>query len=300
MKLSPHAAGLYPLLDPRWRAKIHRGALIVMLPVVGWPAVLGYRARLARHFFDAKEHALPDWEAGFGGYLADGLRAMGVIFGYTSPVFVALTTLLVSRGWAPGPATLVFGATAVVLPAFAPLALPAACVWLALVAPHWLAFHEAALFWAAYALVIFLVPAGFLQVSLTQRYASAFAVWRTVPFVVRHFRAYVAAWLHSLVMIAIGHFAVPFTPWGVVWGFIGILVVFNELLVHAELAPGEGWLARALTDERLERGAAWTRRDVVDAANERARVLDLAFVSVPLPRWPRRSPAQNGASAVGP
>jgi hypothetical protein len=287
MKLSPHAAGLYPLLDPHWRAKIHRGALVLLLPVVGWPAVLGYRARLVRHFFGPAESALPDWESGFGGYLADGLRAMAVIFGYASPVYAALSALLVSRGWTPGTLTLVFAATSVVLPMFAPLALPAACAWLALAEPQWLAPHEAALFFAAYALVIFLVPAGFLQVSLTRRYRSAFALWRTLPFVARHLRAYVAAWRHSLVMVGIGHFAVPFTPWGVVWGFIGILVVFNELLVRAELAPGDGWLARALADDRFARGRAWTRRELVDAANEPASVLDLPGVSVPLPRWPR-------------
>src|SRR5204863_6693750 len=96
--------------------------------------------------------------------------------------------------------------------------------------------------------------AGFLQVSMTGRHRAAFAVWRTLPFVARHLRGYCGAWWRSGIMSLAGHLALPLSPWGVVWCYLGILALFNEVLVHGRLAPGEGWLQRALAEPRLQGG----------------------------------------------
>jgi hypothetical protein len=71
--LHPHVAGLLPTLDPGWRRKIFRAGLVLCIPVVGWPAVLGYRGRFVRHLFGPTTAALPDWSEGLFGFVREGL-----------------------------------------------------------------------------------------------------------------------------------------------------------------------------------------------------------------------------------
>jgi hypothetical protein len=132
--------------------------------------------------------------------------------------------------------------------------------------------------------LVFLIPSGFLQVSLTRRYRSAFAFWRAIPFVARNLPLYLEAWWHSSLMSLAGHPALPLSPWGVVWCYLGIVFVFNELLLRAGLVPHGSWLGRALADPRLAPGSGGTRRQVADGAGLPVSVLDLRAFSVPLPR----------------
>src|SRR5262249_932348 len=172
----------------------------------------------------------------------------------------------------------------VAFPIFSTLSLPAACALLAASPHHWLSAGEAAAFTLAFALVVFAIPAGFLEVSRTGRHRSAFAFWRTLPFGCRPLRAYCGAWWRSGAMSLLGHLAVPLSPWGVVWCYLAVLVLFNELLVHAGRAPGDGWLARALADPQLQGDAPVRVVELRDAAGEPAAVLALRWLSVPLPR----------------
>jgi hypothetical protein len=128
------------------------------------------------------------------------------------------------------------------------------------------------------------IPAGFLQVSLTRRYRSAFALWRAIPFVLLNFSLYLEAWWHSVLMSLAGHLALPFPPWGVVWCYLGIVFLFNELLLHAGFVPQSSWLGRAITDPRFEPGPRGLRREMIDAGGGPVAVLDLRAFSVPLPR----------------
>ncbi|MBL8858792.1 MAG: DUF4013 domain-containing protein [Planctomycetes bacterium] len=284
MTLHPHVAGLLVVLDPRWRRKMFVGGLVLMIPVVGWPAVLGYRSRFVRHMFTDTPELLPPWKGHFWSYVLGGVRAMAVIFGYLSPVYALLAWTLLERGWCPEVQWAWLALACFLFPLFAPLSLPIALIALAFSAEHWLSFTEASAFFVAFAALIYLVPAGFLEVSRTGRYMSAFALWRSLPFAWRERRAYIAAWFYSILQSLFGHFTLPFAPWGVMWCYIGIVSLFNEVLVQANEAPGQGWLQRAIADPRFDGRGRRGRFTVLDNAGERVSVLDVGPFSVPLPR----------------
>lgn len=283
-----HAAGLLPVLDPAWRRKVFVGGLVLCIPVLGWPAVLGFRARFVRHLFAPTPAPLPDWNAGLAGFVREGLLAMAVIFGYLLPLYVVLAIVVCDRGFVPEARWAWLGAAFVAFPIFSTLSLPVACVALATAPELWLSVPECAAFLAGYAAIVFLVPAGFLEVTRTGRHRSAFALHRTLPFVARSFAPYCAAWLRSSAMSLTGHFALPLAPWGVVWCYLGILATFNELLLHAP--PGRGWLQRAIADPRLRPTTPFGVRTIADGAGEDTRVLDLVWFSAPLPRLGRAHP----------
>lgn len=275
-------AGLIALLDTRWRAKIFRGGLVLLIPIVGWPAVMGYRARFVRHLFTDEPSPLPEWSGQFRHHLVEGLRAMGVVFGYFAPLYVALFALVSSRGFVPDSSTLAWTAGFVAVPILSTLSFPTACVLLALAPERWITPLEAFAFLAAFALTVFVIPAAFCQVSRTGRYRDAFALGAALRLIARHPRAYLAAWWHSSVMALAGHFALPLAPWGVVWCYLGILVLFNALLLDNGTAPGAGWLRRALEDPKLARQAGV---EVRDANGEVVSVLEIGEYAAPLPRW---------------
>lgn len=275
-------AGLIALLDPHWRAKIFRGGLVLLIPIVGWPAVMGYRARFVRHLFTDEPSPLPEWSGQFRRHLVEGLRAMGVVFGYFAPLYVVLATLVATRGFVPGTPTLICTAVFVAVPILSTLSFPTACVLLALAPERWITPFEALAFIAAFALTVFVIPAGFCQVARTGRYRDAFVLGAALRLIARHPRAYFAAWWHSSVMAMAGHFALPLSPWGVVWCYLGILVLFNALLLDDDTAPGDGWLRRALADPKLARRPGV---EVRDANGEVVNVLEIGEYAAPLPRW---------------
>jgi hypothetical protein len=240
-----------------------------------------------RHLLHDTEHALPDWRDGLLGFVGEGLRAMVVIFGHLAPIYAAVAWTVVARCFVPTPVTVWLTIGFVAFPLFAPLSLPIACLLLA----HggWLAIGEAALASGAFTAVVFMIPAGFLQVSRTGRHRDAFAIWRTLPFVAANLRAYGRAWWHSGLASLTGHFVLPLAPWGVVWCYLAILFLFNELLVPAHATTG--WLARARAlHEPRPRRSIGVRR-IRDAAGEPVTVVDLPWCSAPLPRSPwRRAP----------
>ncbi len=284
VRLHPHAAGLVAVLDPDWRGKIWIGGLLLLIPVLGWPALVGYRSRFVPRLLGSEAPLLPSWRDETAAQVRDGLKALAVIFGYQLPLFVALGSVAATRGYVPEATAGWLCAFFVAWPIFSTLSFPVACLSLALAPEAWLTQREALAFVGAYGLLVFLIPSGFLQVSLTRRYRSAFAFWRAIPFVLRHFRLYLEAWWHSALMSLAGHLAVPFSPWGVVWCYLGIVFVFNELLLHAGLVPHSSWLARALSERRFAPAASGARRHIVDAAGSSLTVLDLRAFSVPLPR----------------
>jgi hypothetical protein len=284
LSLHPHVAGLIVTLDPRWRRKIFVGGLVLMIPIVGWPAVLGYRARFARNLFSETPAALPEWKGEFWGHVINGWRAMAVIFGHLAVLYAALAAIVWQRGWRPDAAWAWSLAFFIVIPGLSPLSFPIACIVLMYSAQHWLGVGEAAILLALFSVLIFMIPAGFIEVSRTGTYRSAFAWWRTWPFVWRHARLYSSAWWHAGLQSAVGHFCIPFTPWGVVWCFLGILALFNEVLVEAGVAPGVGWMQRALTDPRFERRGHRGRFTLVDGAAKCVHAFDFGPFSIPLPQ----------------
>lgn len=284
MRLHPHAAGLVAILDPDWRRKLRRGGLVLLIPFLGWPAVLGYRTAFVRHLFSDTAAPLPDWDEGVLGHAVTGFKAMTVIFGYLLPLYLAIGVVVAARGFVPGVGTIAVSAFFVALPIFSTLSFPTTCIALASGPAAWLTTTECLAGLASFALLVFLLPAGFLQVSLTGRYASAFAFWRTIPFAVRNLPEYLEAWWHSSLMSLAGHLTLPLAPWGVVWCYLGIVMLFNEVLQRSGSAPPGGWLARALADSRLQGHARAGRFEQRDARGEIVSVLDLGAFSAPLPR----------------
>ncbi len=286
MRLHPHAAGLVAILDPDWRRKLWRAGLVLMIPFVGWPAVLGYRTAFVRRLLGPSDvPLLPSWDEGILKHAVTGLRAMCVIFGYLAPLYLGFGLLAASRGWVPGADALALTLFFAAFPIFSTLSFPTAC--LALASGGWLGTGECLAGLAAFALLVFLVPAGFLEVSRTGRYASAFAFQRTLPFVARNFAAYLEAWWHSSVIALAGHLTLPLAPWGVVWCYFGIVMLFNELL-RPERGGTDCWLERALGDPRLSARTGGRCLKNSDARGEPAVVLGVGAFSAPLPDLLRR------------
>ncbi len=286
MRLHAHVAGLCPLADPDWRRKLWTLGLWLFVPVLGWPAVLGYRARFVRHLFGSQASVLPATNEGIVSFALEGMRAVFVIFGYLSPLYAALALTAWGRGFVPGALSLALAIFFVLVPIFSTLSFPLAC-WLLTVGEHALLSPlECTLFLGGFALIIFLVPAGFLEVSRTGKHRSAFAIWRTLPFVARNFAAYVEAWLSSGAMSLLGHWALPVAPWGVAWCYLAIIVSFNEVLLRAEPSRSADGFRRLLTEPRNHGGKPGLST-LLDARGEQVNVFDLGWFSAPLPRWPR-------------
>jgi len=277
------AAGLFLLHDPDWRRKVFLGGLLLLVPFVGWFATLGYRKALIGRLFRGDQPPLPAWHGAAWSHIWEGLKAAGVIFAQYVPLFIILAVLLVVRG-AEVPIVLLAGAAVVaVFPIFAPLGFPLAVAYYA-----WaevLHLGEAAGLVAAYTAITFVIPAGFLQVSRTDRYLAAFRYHESLPFLVRNFWPYVVAWYRSIAMSLCGHFAVPFSPWGVVWCYLGIIYAFNRVLAdelarRGELSPGSWFVRLDREPIALEPAGRWAYR----AVGYDTTVVRVGPAFVPLPR----------------
>jgi hypothetical protein len=121
MKLHPHAAGLVAIVDPDWRRKIWLGGLLLLTPVLGWPALVGYRSRFVPRLLGSEAPLLPVWRGEIPAQVRDGLKALAVIFGYQLPLFVALVLIAASRGWVPSANALWLCAFFVAWPIFSTL-----------------------------------------------------------------------------------------------------------------------------------------------------------------------------------
>jgi hypothetical protein len=249
VKPDPHAAGLYPLHDPDWRAKLLHAGRLVWVPFVGWPMLLGYRRSLIGHIASGHPAAMPAWHGAHRTHLANGLKAMLVIQVYLAPVSLALIGLLHSRGYSPGPWAAGLAVLCVTFPLFASLAIPVVVVLATtgFVGERYLAPGEALLFLIAFAGVVFLLPAAFMRVATTGRYRHAFDLHRTLPFVARHLSAYLAAWWYGTWMNGIALIAFVVAPWTLFWGYVASAVLFSQLALEDdanEALPSDADLVR--------------------------------------------------------
>ncbi len=231
------SASRYIVADPRWKSKIWTAGLVLLIPFIGWLALLGYRREAVFRLAEGASPILPNWEAGLWHYLRGGLQAVGVIHLYLSPLYlwfalrVANDSFIGSVPWVP---VLLFF---LAIPIFSTLIIPSGLIY-ARVTLSTLDVSEWELYalGAAFHLVVFFIPAGFLNVTRTRRMRSAFALWPAVQLIARHPRRYLEAWIGSSVMSLLGHFCLPFSPWGVVWCYLGITYLFNEV-PHPEGGP---------------------------------------------------------------
>jgi hypothetical protein len=276
----PELAGIFMLRDPQWRKKIFTGGLLLLILPIGWPAVLGYRKELIARLLEGTRPVLPEWKGRTWHYVVEGLKAMGVIFGYFLPLYLLLVGVLLANGVTPDEYWLYTALFFALFTIFSTLAFPAAVLYWTLFADSYhLEPVVALILLLSYTIITLFIPAGFLQVSRTGRYLSAFDVGSGVRLIRRHFGEYLRAWYYSSVMSLIGHLAIPFSPWGVVWCYLGIIFAFNSIIGGEgswfELLQGE----EKIVVERMRRGVY----RCVDAGGEKVTVLKIASVFVPAP-----------------
>lgn len=256
------AEGLFLLHDQDWRPKVFVGGLLLLIPVVGWFATLGYRKALIARLFQGDQPPLPDWRGEVWTHIREGLKAGAVIAVQYLPLGLVLVAILISRGAPLDPVVFAALGFFALFPIFSTLAFPLAVVyWAWPLGSAYLRPWEAALLLAGFGAVTFVIPAGFLQVSRTGRYTAAFHYHESLPFLARNFGAYVLAWYRSAVISLCGHFAGPYSPWGVVWCYLGIIYSFNRVLAdelarNGQLSP-DSWFARLDRDAIAIQPVGW-------------------------------------------
>jgi hypothetical protein len=228
-------SGLFMVADPHWRTKVrHGGNLLLFIPPLGWPMALGYRKELVGALRSGREPLLPEWEGRHRRLYIEGLKAMGVIFGYLSPLYLLFLGVLLSQRLFPTIEWLYGVIFFLCFPIFSTLSFPIAVAFSTFYWPSGaLSPVAACLFMLAFVLIIFFIPAAFLEVSKSGAYRSAFNIRSAYGTIRDNFRGYCTAWYRSSLMSIIGHFAVPFSPWGVVWCYLGIIYEFNAVPLSA-------------------------------------------------------------------
>ena len=220
--------------DSRWPRKLLIGGLAILLfPPIGWPMALGYRKEVAFRLIGGEEPALPEWKGSWGRFVRDGFCATGIILVYYLPFlclfwFLALDDVAVVRRHVLEIVCFLF-AIPLLIPVSLPLLPPLYWYlfpWVHLTLPEM--FVIGAVFWGT----AFFMPAAFLQVSLTGRFLPAFRVARIVRFVLETPRAYLEAWVLSLLATALAFLVGPLAPWGIFWSYLVIVHAFNDALIH--------------------------------------------------------------------
>ena len=171
--------------DPKALSKFLVGSLMVLLiPLfgLGLLALLGFAVRTARGTLRGDEHPMPDWDD-FGGLLADGLKALGVVLGYSLAVIV-MGVAVVGIGilWAVIGQSM--GSPAVVVTS----------ILGSITSVFFLVF--AALIAKA------LIPAGIMQLAATGRFTAAFRLNENIAWIRGSFGTYVVMLL-TLILFAI-------------------------------------------------------------------------------------------------
>lgn len=77
----------FPFQDEKWIEKIVVAALISLIPIVGWFAVLGWSIEIGRRVIKGEKEVLADW-SDFGGMLALGFKASVASLVFSIPVIV--------------------------------------------------------------------------------------------------------------------------------------------------------------------------------------------------------------------
>ena len=171
--------------DPKALSKFVIGSLmVVLIPLfgLGLLALLGFGVRTVRGALRGEEHPMPDWDD-FGGVLVDGIKAFGVIAGYTlAAVLMGLVLVAIGVFWALIGQSM--GSPAVV----------ATSVVGSLTSIFFLVF--AALIAKA------LIPLGIAQLAATGRFTAAFRINRNVGLIRANFGSYIVLLL-SLILFSI-------------------------------------------------------------------------------------------------
>ncbi len=77
----------FPFQDEKWIEKIVIAAVISVIPIVGWFALLGWSIEIGRRVINGDEEVLPDW-SDFGGLLALGFKAWIAALVFSIPLII--------------------------------------------------------------------------------------------------------------------------------------------------------------------------------------------------------------------
>ncbi|MFM7058087.1 MAG: DUF4013 domain-containing protein [Planctomycetota bacterium] len=244
-RLDWRSALLFPTDDSAWQAKVGIGGLVLIIPMIGWVMLLGYRREAIFRLIRGDEPILPEWWGNGARFLVEGLKAVAVINTYYLPVYLWVGVRL-SVSPAAGDIPWVWMlAVSLVAPIFSTLAVPAI-----LAADRFLASDptftgaESAGIAAAFGILTFVIPSGFLNVSRTGRTMSALDLPRALARIIRSPRVYAEAWVGSGLVSLAGHLCGVFAPWGVAWCYLAIVYAFNEVPV-ATGDPDAAYLDRS-------------------------------------------------------
>lgn len=80
--------------DERWLGKVLLGSVIVLIPVFGQFALLGYAISILRNVMAGHPRPLPEWN-NLGGYFVDGLKFWVVTVVYSIPMLLLLCPVLI-------------------------------------------------------------------------------------------------------------------------------------------------------------------------------------------------------------
>ncbi len=222
--------------ERHWRSALLRGGLLLLLaPPFGWHVAMGYRRAVGLAAREGAQPLLPPLGSNCLRLFWDGWMASLVIVTYSSPALLLF--------WLPGihtmsalsqsvlPAILLLTGIIVLPPLAIPL-LPPLCLRLF----PFLTPSPAALAGCGVLLMaaVFVLPAAFLNVSITGSIRSACRIDRAVLFITRNPRLYLEAWAISLAATAAAFLSGPFCPWGLFWSYLAILSAFNQALVKSD------------------------------------------------------------------
>ena len=92
----------FPFQDEKWIEKILIAAVLSLIPIIGWLALLGWAVEIGRRVINGDKEVLADW-SDFGGMLTLGFKAWLINLIFSIPLIVV---------WLPfGFATALFGST---------------------------------------------------------------------------------------------------------------------------------------------------------------------------------------------
>lgn len=236
LMLSWKDAFRYPTACPSGRRSLIRAGIWMLLcPPVGWLLALGYRANCAWALWDNATPTLPEW-APFVPTFTNGTKALAVIYAHLLiPIILFWVLGVDSFASAKAHWFEILGATVAIgsfIPALLPLLLfvfPQVCEWI-----HFTAL-ESALIAISFAFFIFILPAAFLQVSITRRFRSAMSLGRTLRLIGAGPRAYLEAWAISLVATLAALCCGPILPWTIPWSYLVISFAFNQALTRMDI-----------------------------------------------------------------
>jgi hypothetical protein len=77
----------YFFKDPAWVSKLLIGAVMVLIPIIGWLILFGYAMRIMREVAAGSDQPLPEW-TNFGGLITDGLKGWGISLIWAIPTII--------------------------------------------------------------------------------------------------------------------------------------------------------------------------------------------------------------------